>query len=193
MALPKCGHTARMKMFLLQILGRRALLLALYFCAGVCAAPASFAADAPEAYTARVTQVWDGDTLWVRPSAGGRSRKLRLDGIDAPEICQEGGVAARDALRARLLKQTVTVRERAIDVYGRPLATLRLGDDDMAQWMVTEGWAWSYRWHGDPGPFPEQEAKARALQRGIFRETGAQEPREFRRSHGPCVRAASVR
>jgi micrococcal nuclease len=142
-----------------------------------------------QVYAARVSHVFDGDTLWVRPSDGGGRRKLRIEGIDAPEICQHGGVAARDALRQRLDGQTVTVREHSRDTYGRPLVALALGPEDVAAWMVTQGWAWSYRWQGDPGPFARQEELARARHRGIF-ATGAaaEEPRAFRRRHGPCQR-----
>lgn len=139
-------------------------------------------------YTARVSHVFDGDTLWVRPSDGGRTRKLRIEGIDAPEICQEGGVAARDALRQRLSGRTVTVHEHRRDTYGRPLVDVALGNEDIAAWMVQEGWAWSYRWRDDPGPFVREEASARSKKRGIFGETSAEEPRGFRRRHGPCQR-----
>ena len=66
-------------------------------------------------YPARVTRVFDGDTLWVKPVAGGRYRKLRIDGIDAPEICQRGGAASRDALAARVLNQVVEVSVRYED------------------------------------------------------------------------------
>ena len=51
-------------------------------------------------YEARVTRVFDGDTLWVQPLDGGRYRKLRLDGLDAPEICQSGGGAPGGAAPA---------------------------------------------------------------------------------------------
>ena len=139
-------------------------------------------------YTARVSHVFDGDTLWVQPSGGGRTRKLRILGIDAPEICQNGGVAARDALRQRLSGQTVTVHEHRRDTYGRPLVDVALGNQDIAAWMVQQGWAWSYRWHDDPGPFAREEAVARSKHRGIFREASAEEPRDFRRRHGPCQR-----
>ena len=52
-----------------------------------------------DVFAARVSKVVDGDTLWVKPESGEAPRKLRLQGIDAPEICQSGGVASRDALR----------------------------------------------------------------------------------------------
>ncbi len=61
-------------------------------------------------------------------------------------FAKTGGVAARDALRQRLSGQTVTVHEHRRDTYGRPLVDVALGDEDMAAWMVRQGWAWSYRW-----------------------------------------------
>lgn len=51
-----------------------------------------------------VTYVTDGDTLWVRPEADGASCKLRLDGMDAPEIYRTYGPATREALVQRLLR-----------------------------------------------------------------------------------------
>ena len=150
--------------------------------------PAVSARAEDTAYIARVSYIFDGDTLWVLPVDGGRSRKLRLEGIDAPEICQSGGVASRDALRERLSGQTVTVQEHERDTYGRPLVDLKLGSEDVATWMVRQGWAWSYRWHDDPGPFARQEAQARAAKRGIFADRMVEEPRAFRRRNGHCPR-----
>ena len=139
-----------------------------------------------EAYEARVTRVPDGDTLWVKPLAGGTYRKLRLDGVDAPEICQDGGVAAREALAARLLERTVTVTERQRDDYGRALVRLKHRGDDVAGWLVREGWAWSYRWRHSDGPFAIEEVLARKDRKGIFASAGAENPRDFRKRHGPC-------
>lgn len=141
----------------------------------------------PWTYAARVTRVFDGDTLWVRPLAGGRYRKLRLDGVDAPEICQTGGPAARDALASRVLHQVVTVRVRAFDRYGRALAQVSAGGDDMAAVLVRSGHAWSSRWRRSLGPYAAEEAQARAERKGVFGVDGAETPREFRRRHGPCT------
>ena len=55
------------------------------------------------AWQGKVTRIVDGDSLWVRPAEGGAPVELRMDGIDAPEICQSGGQAARKALAARLM------------------------------------------------------------------------------------------
>lgn len=155
--------------------------------AGALLAGAAAASWADEAvYAARVTRVFDADTVWVQPAAGGRWRKLRLDGLDAPEICQAMGVAARDALAARLLEQVVTVRERAHDSYGRGLVVIEREDEDVNAWLVRAGWAWASRWRGR-GAYVQHEDKARAARRGLWVKGGAPEaPRDFRRRHGPC-------
>ena len=163
----------------------------------MCAVPLLFAAVAPSAasaldppsprvYEARVTRVSDGDTVWVHPLAGGRYRKLRLDGLDAPEICQPGGTQSRDALARRVLKQSVTVTEGPPDTHGRGLAKLEHNGDDVGGWLVAEGQAWSSRWHNSLGRYQPQEALARVQRRGVFVQANAELPRTFRQRHGPC-------
>jgi len=133
-----------------------------------------------------VTHVGDGDTLWVRPIAGGEPRKLRLQGIDAPEICQVFGAQSRDALAARLLYQPVLVSTRARDSYGRLLGRISRHGEDMGAWMVGQGYAWSYHHRRHPGPYAAQQAQAQLQRRGLWAGGGAIEPREFRRRHGAC-------
>ncbi|MBL0920033.1 MAG: thermonuclease family protein [Hydrogenophaga sp.] len=139
-------------------------------------------------YEARVVRVFDGDTVWVQPAGGGRWRKLRLDGIDAPEICQPGGLAARDALAARVLGETVQVNQRAADSYGRGIVQLDHRGDDIGRWLVQGGQAWAQRWRGQ-GPYVAVEDEARRTRRGVFQEAQAELPRDFRRRHGPCANA----
>jgi micrococcal nuclease len=135
-----------------------------------------------------VTHVTDGDTLWVRPASGGAPRQIRLEGIDAPEICQAFGVAAREALAARVLHRRVDVRSRASDSYHRALAHVRLGNDDLGAWMVGRGYAWSYRFRNDPGPYARQQAHAKKAGLGLWRGGSPVSPREFRTQHGSCSR-----
>ncbi|MDR7094534.1 thermonuclease family protein [Hydrogenophaga laconesensis] len=140
-----------------------------------------------EVYVARVSRVFDGDTVWVQPLDGGRYRKLRIDGIDAPEICQAGGTASRDALAGRVMDQMVTVSVRQHDDYGRGLAKLTHQGADVAAWMVLQGHAWSYRWRRSLGPYREQEEMARRASKGLFADGTAELPRAFRQRHGPCM------
>ena len=133
-----------------------------------------------------VSYVSDGDTLWVQPDSGGAPRKLRIDGIDAPEICQPGGPASREALARRAMHQRVVVVVRREDDYGRGLARIRIDDQDLGAQMVREGQAWSYRWRHSTGPYAAEEAAARHTGRGLFAASAPEIPRDFRKRHGPC-------
>jgi endonuclease YncB( thermonuclease family) len=158
--------------------------LARWMAAGLAAAVAG-AAWAAAPWSGRVTLVSDGDTLWVRPLAGGVPVKLRVDGIDAPEICQSGGAASRAALERLVADQVLVVQPRRRDDFGRWLARVRVAGADVGAEMVRQGQAWSYRYRDHPGPYAGQEAQARAARRGLF-SGPAERPYDFRRRHGPC-------
>lgn len=142
-------------------------------------------------WPARVVHVTDGDSLWARPVAGGRRVKLRLEGIDAPEICQTYGRQAREALQQLVLNQAVTVQVRAHDRWGRGIARVRRASDgaDVAERLAAAGWAWSDDWGWRTGPYAAQAEQARRERRGLFAQAGAQRPRDFRKAHGPCSAA----
>lgn len=148
--------------------------------------PAMGAQQPRSSWSGKVTHVSDGDTLWVRPQQGGAPRSIRLDGIDAPELCQVYGEAARAALVARALGETVQVRVRGHDDFGRALARISLRGQDLGGWLVSQGHAWSYRYRGHDGPYARMEARARNERLGLFRLGQAERPRDFRRRHGSC-------
>ena len=137
-------------------------------------------------YEARVTSVVDGDTLWVRRSKAGPGTEIRLQGIDAPEICQRWGRESREALRTLVLSRTVTVSEIGRDTYGRVLARLHVRGQDVGGWLVANGHAWSSHFHGNAGPYARQEVDAREARRGLWSHRRPLEPRAFRRQHGAC-------
>lgn len=137
-------------------------------------------------YMAQVTAVPDGDTLWVQPEGGKSTRKLRLLGIDAPEICQPGGVASRDALRRLTGAKRVRVQVKYHDVYGRGLARIQLGERDVGAVMVHSGHAWSARFRRSLGPYAREEAQARQARDGVFSAASPELPRDFRKRHGSC-------
>lgn len=154
-------------------------LLAFFALIGSCA-------HGQDVFTAHVTHVSDGDTVWVQPDSGGQRLKLRLEGIDAPEICQTGGDASRAALQALTLHRTLDVTVRAQDDYGRGLARLTFQGQDIGAEMVRTGQAWSYRWRNSMGPYAREEKSARLGQRGLFSQNDAQLPRDFRKQRGTC-------
>lgn len=142
--------------------------------------------DAKESFTGLVDRVTDGDTVWVRPNDGGRPFKIRLEGIDAPEICQVGGDASRAWLVKLAWKKPVLVVVNRRDDYGRGLARVRLNGEDLGAQMVRSGHAWSYRWRRSLGPYAAEEQLARQSRLGLFAAEAVELPRDFRKRHGSC-------
>lgn len=169
--------------------GRLCRLQAGLLAAGLLMAPAAaLAAQAAAELRGRAERVVDGDTLWLAPSDGGRSLKLRLQGLDAPELCQPWGPQARDALRVLVQGRELRVRVVTRDDYGRLL--VRVADAqgrDLGELLVRQGAAWNDGWHRRPGPYAAAERAARALGLGLHADPAARLPREFRRGQGPCV------
>lgn len=151
-------------------------------------------AQAAQVVLGVVTRVSDGDTVWVRPDGASQRQgerkpiKVRLHGFDAPEICQAWGLQATEALRAKLLNQRIEMQTLARDDYHRSLATMRVVStgEDVGEWMVSRGHAWSPSYKNRPGPYAAQEREARSRARGLFADSAAVTPRRFRQTHGPC-------
>ena len=115
-------------------------------------------------------EVIDGDTIVV---AGTR---IRLFGIDAPErgqSCREGGELwicgglAGVRLEERISGRRVVCEEKDRDRYGRIVAVCRADGEDLNAWMVSEGWALSYRRYSEA--YVDEEARAKAARAGVWR------------------------
>jgi endonuclease YncB( thermonuclease family) len=111
-------------------------------------------------------RVVDGDTLDV---AG---RRIRLHGIDAPEkgqICRRPqgpyacGEEAAWHLRTIIGERPLRCESRAVDGWGRVVATCHVGDTDVARVMVRLGWAMASRRFTGAYARDEHFARARAI------------------------------
>jgi len=140
------------------------------------------------AWTAQVTYIVDGDSVWVRAEPGGQRRKLRLSGMDAPEVCQAYGRKSRAALQALVQGQQVRITVHAYDRYARGIATIeRVADkQDIASLMVSQGWGWSEDYRGRRGRYWREQAQAQQEKAGMFARGRPETPAAFRKRHGPC-------
>jgi micrococcal nuclease len=135
---------------------------------------------------ARVERVVDGDTL--RVSVGGRSRSVRLLGIDTPETHRPGtpvecggpqATAHMQALAppgARVSLLSDPSQDR-VDRYGRLLAYVRLPSGRLAEEVQLEaGWATVYVYGGRPvslyPQFRREQDVARLRRRGVWGACG---------------------
>ena len=88
-------------------------------------------------WTGRVVWIVDGDTIHVR-----RSRevvKIRLNGLDAPEIHEHGGRKAKDFMFRLLRGQDLECHPIELDGYGRTVAVCYLNGVDIAAEAVKAG------------------------------------------------------
>lgn len=108
--------------------------------------------------------VHDGDTLTIG------SERIRLFGIDAPELAQECGeppwscgLAARDALIRQIDSQLVSCHPVDRDRYGRVVAICEAGGVDLAQALVSQGLAVAYVKYSTRYVDAETHAKSQKL------------------------------
>jgi endonuclease YncB( thermonuclease family) len=135
---------------------------------------------------AGVAIVNDGDSLTI----GGE--RIRLRGIDAPEldqICRRDG---RDYACGRLSKAALVERIGGLKVdcngwerdrFRRLLAVCRAGESDLNLTQIETGWAIAY------GGYADAEDKARAAKAGLWAGS-FDRPHEWRERHGSATEPA---
>lgn len=106
-------------------------------------------------YSAKIISVYDGDTVRAIIDLGfgvilngydGKGVKLRLHGLNTPEVRgeeKEAGKISRDKLRERILGKDVILKtfKDATGKYGRYIAEIYLEDENINEWLITEGLA----------------------------------------------------
>lgn len=130
----------------------------------------------------RATVLWvhDGDTLGVSCGSG-KPVKIRVADIDAPELKQAYGIAARDALASRVQDQHIIVHARARDRYGRTVAIIERDGRDVGLQLVAEGLAWCGMRPSSACRQALHEAQRRRL--GLWADVDPQPPWQWRRQH----------
>ncbi len=133
----------------------------------------------------RVVTVPDGDTLTLRTD-GGREVKVRLFGIDAPEMDQDWGRPARRLLSGLTDRRTVRVEQYGRDQYGRVVGRVFVEDRPVDREMVAAGRAWVYERycsapHCDQLRAEQQEARQKKL--GLWEDKNPEPPWIWRRQH----------
>ena len=103
---------------------------------------------------AKIIDVYDGDTVTAAfdtLGAGIYSHKIRMLGIDTPEIRtknikeKEMGLKAREYLKELLINKIVTLHIKSADKYGRILATIFTNDNtNVNEHMISMGHGRTY-------------------------------------------------
>ena len=156
-------------------------------CWVVCLLGCSCLAQAGETWSGWVSWVMDGDTVLLVRAGQSEPVKLRIDGVDAPESCQPGGMASRDELIRLVLRKQVLVTDLGQDSYGRQVGRLSVDGVDVGAELVRSGMAWAYRFRTGRGPYAALQREAQKDKKGLFSAPeAAMSPPVFRRFHGAC-------
>lgn len=143
------------------------------------------AALATAPFSARAVGVSDGDTVVVLADDGVRHR-IRIGGIDAPEKGQPFADVSRRHLAGLLREQVLRVEPIKRDPYGRTVANLSVGDEDVGLVMLRAGLAWHFvRYARDQTRAQRQayasaETAARSDRAGLWKEPVPEPPWEYR-------------
>ena len=135
--------------------------------------------------------IYDGDTFRVRCS--GREQKIRLCGIDAPELKQPSGIEARNYLHSLVAeaKGQLIIIEMDRDRYDRTVAEVFLdkpsGEQSVQEEMLKAGFAYHYKQYSgnchNRDVFDAAEEIGRSQQRGVWQlQGGGQRPWDYRKS-----------
>ncbi len=143
------------------------------------AAPGATAVD--EVFTGRVTSVPDGDTLHILRD--GLPVKVRIFGIDTPELGQPYGPRSRELAHALASGEVVIARVRDEDQYQRLVCEIAFADGrGLGNELLKAGLAWWYRKYAPKeGELRLLESAARKAKLGLWKQENPVPPWEWRR------------
>ena len=128
------------------------------------------------ALSGKVVSIHDGDTITLLQDK--QQIKVRLFGIDAPELKQPYGKKSKQFLANLIAGEVVEVDENGKDRYKRTIGTIYLNGADINAQMVANGYAWAYRKFSKK--YAPQESKAKKQGLGLWRDKEPIPPWVFR-------------
>lgn len=136
------------------------------------AAPAS-------AFQAEVVGISDGDTIVVLYQ--NKEIKLRLHGIDCPEMHQAFGRAAKKFTSDQAFGKVADIEPQGKDRYGRTVALVNIDGTSLNESLLINGLAWVYTKYYKGETWYALEHQARIDKVGIWSDDHPIPPWEFRR------------
>lgn len=129
-----------------------------------------------EGYVERVS---DGDSFVAR--IDGKKVRVRMYGIDAPELKQEHGKESKKYLENLILGKSVDLKVLYEDSYKRKVARVYYGKKEVNVEMLKSGNAWFYEYHAKKEKnYRRAYEEAKKEKKGIWGSKNPQNPREFR-------------
>lgn len=140
----------------------------------------------PKELTAKVVGVHDGDTVTVLDDTK-RRYKIRLSGIDAPELGQDFGRRSKENLSRLIFGRGVVITHNKIDRWKRIVGKITADGTDANLRQIEGGMAWHFKRYEKEQPAAERaayanaEADARTSRRGLWIQPNPEPPWNKRR------------
>jgi endonuclease YncB( thermonuclease family) len=137
---------------------------------------------------AEVVGVNDGDTITVRMIDTGRQERVRLATIDAPEMNQPYGKAAKKSLSDLVFGKKIRLEIMDRDQYGRVVGEVFADGLNVNIEQIRKGFAWHYKEYQrqqteeQKQVYSAAEETARQMRVGLWRDQNPEPPWLFRKS-----------
>jgi len=147
------------------------------------AADKTISIPAGEAIVGRCVGVHDGDsmTILIDTPDGKRQAKIRLDGIDAPELGQPFSRVSRDGLAKMVFECQCAVESRGPDKYGRTVGRVSVDGADVNAAMLDSGLAWHYKKYDSRPEMAAREEAAKRAKVGLWDDRNPTPPWDWRK------------
>jgi len=133
----------------------------------------------------RVVSVTDGDTITLLDDSK-QQHKIRLDGIDAPEVGQPFGNRSKQSLADLAFDLRAEAICPKIGRYGRKVCKVSIAGADVGLAQIQRGMAWHFKRYEreqseqDRAAYAAAEIEAREAGRGLWRDRMPVPPWEWR-------------
>ena len=137
----------------------------------------------------KIIKIIDGDTVHFLKEGDTFIKKIRLVGIDAPELKQLFGEESRQCLVELIENKSVHLVKFGQDRYQRILAKIKIGQVDINLAMIKKGCAWFYRQYqdsldeNDQKLYDQAEQIAQRQSLGLFKHVKALPPWVWRKKN----------
>lgn len=134
----------------------------------------------------RIVSVHDGDTVTLL-DRNWKSHRIRLSGIDAPEIghgrdhpSQPFGQASKQSLAELAFGKQASAACPQADRYGRLLCVLYVDHRNINVEQIRRGMAWAYEQYAIDPTYHLAQAEAKSYRRGLWRDADPTPPWTYR-------------
>lgn len=131
--------------------------------------------------TGKVVKVADGDTFTILDSYG-KSHRIRLYGIDCPELNQPFGKEAKRYTSNLVLQKMVSIEKISTDRNGRMVAKVTLNSNQsINELLLKNGMAWHFLKYDKSKTYAALAQQARAAKLGLWAYANPIAPWDWRK------------